>query len=144
MEVEHLHYAASCVARRNSNQIASEREVANTLLGALNLLLSDGNIIIPHSKHEISDIAIQPFVTSTQESFIVVGKWNLSSTIKAVAKRDGKVVVRDLWKRVCDWGNGWEGTTKGVVGVVIEEVLSGIEGQEWIEGKSGVWTRLDV
>jgi len=42
------------------------------------------------------------------------------------------------------WGSGWEGTTKGVVGVVVEEVLGGIEEEDWVESKSGVWTRLEA
>ena len=77
------------------------------------------------------------------ETVIVVGKWNLGATIKSVAKRDGKVVVRELWKKIMSWGSGWEGTTKGVVGIVVEEVLGGIVGEQWVESKSGVWTRLE-
>ena len=107
-------------------------KVKSILLGALNLLLRDGNIILPKK----SSIGLN-------ETFIVVGKWNLGSTIKSVAKRDGKVVVKELWKKIMSWGSGWEGTTKGVVGDIVEEVLCGIEGEEWVESKSGVWTRLE-
>lgn len=144
MAVDHIHHAASCVARRGSKSSVTEREVAKNVLTALDLLLKDGNIIIPHPKDISSDISIRRFGPSTEEPFIVVGKWNLSSTITAVAKRDGKVVVREVWKKIVNWGNGWEGTSKGVVGGIVEEVLTGLEGQEWAESKAGVWTRLDV
>lgn len=138
---ENIHFAATCVANHDFPKGISKRDVATTLLAALNLLLRDGNIIIPQSKEQHMDIEVMASSTSVHEIFVVVGKWNLGSTIKSVAK-DGKVVVKELWKKIVNWGNGWEGTTKGVIGVIVEEVLTGIEGEEWIESKSGVWTRL--
>jgi hypothetical protein len=115
------------------------------LLAALNLLLRDGNIIVPRFHQQINEYIKQDAPPATaDETFVVVGTWNLGSTVKSVAKRDGKVEVRDLWRKVMSWGSGWEATTKGVIGVVVEEVLTRIEGQEWVESKPGVWTKLDV
>jgi hypothetical protein len=141
--MEEIHYASKCVARHDLPKGITERDVTNTLLAALSLLLRDGNIIIPKVDQKQTN-CIKAASTSTEETFIVVGKWNLSSTIKSIAKRDKRIVVRDVWKKVVSWGSGWEGTTKGVIGVVVEEVLTSIEGHEWAETKSGVWTRLDV
>src|SRR5215471_3944306 len=132
LSLQNIHFAATCVANHDFKKGVTEREIASILFGALNLLLRDGNIILPNK----SSITLN-------ETFIVVGKWNLGSTVKSTAKRDGKVVVKDLWKKVVSWGSGWEGTTKGVVGGIVEEVLCGIEGEEWVESKSGVWTRLE-
>ena len=112
----------------------TERNVTGILLGAINLLVRDGNIITPNKQSQMS----------IDETFIVVGKWNLGPTIKVVAKRDGKIVVRDMWNKIVGWGNGWEGTTKGVVGEIVEQVLTGIGGEQWVESKPGVWTRLEV
>lgn len=128
LELENIHFAATCVANHDFPKGITERDVKSILLGAINLLLRDGNIIKQQT---------------IEETYIVVGKWNLGSTIKSVAKRDGKIIVRALWKKILSWGNGWEGITKGVVGGVVEEVLCGIEGEEWVESKTGVWTRLD-
>ena len=142
---ENIHYATSCVATQNLKAEPTEKELTATLLSALNLLLNDGNIIIPTTKpqHEDADIQVQSIATN-KSTFIVVGKWNLGSTIKSAAKKDAKIVVRELWKKIVSWGKGWEGTTKGVIAGVVEEVLTGIEGEEWVEAKPGVWTRLDV
>jgi hypothetical protein len=131
LSLENIHFATTCVANHDFPRNATEREIKSILLGALDLLLRDGNIILP----KMSSIGLN-------ETFIVVGKWNLGSTIKSVAKRDRKVVVRELWQKIISWGSGWEGTTKGVVGDIVEEVLGGIQGEEWVESKSGVWTRL--
>ena len=142
---ENIYYATSCVATQNFKSEPTKREVTATLLSALKLLLDDGNIIIPSTKprQEGTDIRIQPIATE-KSKFTVIGKWNLASTIKSVAKKDGKVIVRELWKKIMSWGRGWEGTTKGVIAGVVEEVLTGIEGEEWVEMKPGVWARLDV
>jgi hypothetical protein len=144
LALENIHYATTCVARHDLPKEITERDVASMLLATLNLLLRDGNIIISRSNSQSSELNIPLLLSSTEDTLIVVGKWNLSTTIKAVAKRDGKVVVRDLWNTICSWGNGWEGTTKNIIGDVVEEVLLGLKGQEWVEKKSGVWTRLDV
>jgi hypothetical protein len=134
LSTDHLHYAATCVVRHEQPEGFTDRDVQNTLLAAITLLLGDGNLIHPH-----------PNGTSEEDDvYVVVGSWNLASTIKSIAKRDGKVIARDVWKKVVSWGNGWEGTTKGVIGTVIEEVLLALHGQEWVENKSGVWTKLDV
>jgi hypothetical protein len=138
---EDIQFAATCVANHDFPKGITGRNVAATLLAALNLLLRDGNIIIPRSKQHHTGIDVMASSTSIDETFIVVGKWNLGSTIKSAAK-DGKIVVKDLWRKIVNWGNGWEGTTKGVIGVVVEEVLTEVEDEEWIESKSGVWTRL--
>ena len=143
---ENLYYATSCVATQNYKSKPSKKEVTATLLSALTLLVNDGNIIIPNTTNtqsEDTDIRIQPIATE-RSIFTVIGKWNLASTIKSTAKKDGKVEVRELWKKIMSWGRGWEGTTKGVIAGVVEEVLTGIEGEEWVETKPGVWTRLDV
>lgn len=134
--LEDIHFAATCVANHDFPKGITERTVTSILFGAINLLLRDGNIILPKQQFTNGN-------KSLEETFIVVGKWNLGATIKSVAKRDGKVIVRELWKKIVSWGNGWEGTTKGVVGVVVEEVLSSINGEEWVESKPGIWTRLD-
>ena len=126
LALENIHFAATCVANHDIRKAITERDVSNTLRGAINLLLRDGNII-----------------PKQEETFMVVGEWNLGPTIKSIAKRDGKVIVRELWKKIVEWRNGWEGITKGVVGMVVEDVLTGIEGEEWVESKPGVWTRLD-
>lgn len=143
LALEEIHYASMCVARHDLPKGITERDVTNILLATLNLLLRDGNIIIPKASQNTTCINASSTM-SIEETFVVVGRWNLSSTIKSIAKRDGKIVVRDVWKKIVSWGNGWEGTTKGVIGVVVEEVLTGIEGQEWAETKAGVWTRLDI
>ena len=105
----------------------------STLLAACNLLVRDGNIIRSDATTE----------SDKETTYIVVGKWNLTTTIKSVARRDGKIVVRELWRKIMSWGRGWEGTTKGVIGSVVEEVLMEIEGEEWVESKAGTWTRID-
>jgi hypothetical protein len=137
LALENIHFAATCVANHDFPRTITERDVTSILLGSINLLLRDGNIINPKRSAMILD---NP---SLEETFVVVGKWNLGPTVKSVAKREGKVIVRELWKKVRGWGDGWEGTTKGVIGVVVEEVLTGMEGEEWVESKPGVWTRLD-
>ena len=123
------------------------------ILAALNLLARDGNIILPRSdadvkpQQDINDLDLLEFHEAPvlpESTFVVVGKWNLASTIKGIAKRERKIVVRDLWKQICNWGNGWEGTTKGVIASVVEEVLLELRGQEWVETRPGVWGRLDV
>lgn len=139
--VEDIQYASVCVARHDLPKGFTERDVTNTLLAALNLLLRDGNIIIPKLRTKKDEITMS---AAMEETFIVVGTWNLASMIKSAANKSGTVVVRDVWKKVVGWGNGWDGTTKGVIGVVVEDVLMGMEGQEWVESRSGVWTRLDV
>jgi hypothetical protein len=145
LSLDHIHNAATCVARRDIAKQITERDVTNMLLAALNLLLRDGNIIIPRSHQQINEYIKQEAPpATTDETFVVVGTWNLGSTVKSVAKRDGKVTVRDLWRKVMSWGSGWEATTKGVIGVVVEDVLTRIEGQEWVESKPGVWTKLDM
>lgn len=143
LALEEIHYASTCVARHDLPKGITERDVTNILLATLNLLLRDGNIIIPKVNQNTTCTNADSSL-STEETFVVVGRWNLSSTIKSMAKRDGRIVVRDVWKKVVSWGNGWEGTTKGVIGVVVEEVLTGLEGEEWTEMKAGVWTRLDI
>lgn len=143
---ENIRYATSCVATENFKSEPTEREVTAILLSALTLLLNDGNLIIPSPKatHEDADFRFQTTVATEKSTFIVVGKWNLGGTIKSAAKKEGKVIVRDLWKKITSWGRGWEGTTKGVVAGIIEDVLMEIEGEEWVETKSGIWTRLDI
>jgi hypothetical protein len=136
LALENIHFAATCVANHDFPKGVTERIVTSIFLGTINLLLRDGNIILPKQQ------SINGNNKSLDETFIVVGRWNLGSTIKSVAKRDGKVIVRELWKKIVAWGNGWEGITKGVVGGVVEEVLTSINGEEWIETKSGIWTRL--
>ena len=140
--LEHIQHAATCVARRDQPRGFTDRDATNTLLATLNLLLRDGNIII--SRPNLKDGANTKIQSSMDEMYIVVGTWNLSTTVKAIAKKENKLIVRDVWKKITAWGNGWETTTKGVVGVVVEEVLLGLQGQEWVESKSGVWTRVDV
>ena len=140
LTVDEIHYAATCVARHDLPKGFTERDVTNVLLAALNLLLQDGNIIVPKStapKDGKTCVAVE-------ETFIVVGTWNLTSTIKSVANRTGVVVVRDIWKKIVSWGNGWDGTTRGVIGVVVEDVLNALEGQEWVESRPGVWTKVDI
>jgi hypothetical protein len=134
-----IHHAAKCVATHESTKVVTERDIANTLLAALNLLLRDGNIIVPRQNGMRGDIAL----SAVEGTYLVVGTWNLGTTINATAKREGKVIVRELWKKIVEWGSGWEATTKGVIGVVVEDVLTNIEGQEWVESRAGVWTRLD-
>jgi hypothetical protein len=127
-----IHYAATCVATHDNSHAITEREVQNTLVAACHLLVRDGNIIVPRGEG------------FTEENvYVVVGKWNLGGTIRAVAKREGRVVVREVWVKVMGWGRGWEGTTKGVVGTVVEDVLRDLEGEEWVETKAGHWTRID-
>jgi hypothetical protein len=145
LSLEYIHDAAQCVAQNDIPKDITERDVTNILLAALNLLLRDGNIINPQSRPQVNEFIKAEILPATEEeTFIVVGSWNLGSTVKSVAKKDGRVNVRDLWTKIMSWGSGWEGTTKGVIGVVVEEVLLGIEGQEWIESKPGLWTRLDL
>jgi hypothetical protein len=141
LAVDDIHYSAACVARHDLPKAFTERDVTNTLLAALNLLLQDGNIIVPKSRTKKDGLGMS---ASMEETFVVVGTWNLASTIKSAANQNRTVVVRDIWKKVVSWGNGWDGTTKGVIGVVVEDVLMGLEGQEWVESRPGVWTRLDV
>lgn len=150
---DHIHYAATCVARHDFQNHITERRVQSMILAALNLLARDGNIILPRSdadvkpQQDINDLDLLEFHEAPvlpESTFVVVGKWNLASTIKGIAKRERKIVVRDLWKQICNWGNGWEGTTKGVIASVVEEVLLELRGQEWVETRPGVWGRLDV
>jgi hypothetical protein len=130
---EEIRFAASCVVSHDhGGGVVTQREVMSTFLAACNLLVRDGNIIISAADLDKEEV-----------TFIVVGEWNLGSTIRGIAKRDGKVIVRELWRKVMSWGRGWEGTTKGVIGSVVEEVLRDIEGEEWVESKAGVWTRID-
>ena len=136
-----INYSATCVARHDLPKGFTERDVTNTLLAALNLLLRDGNIIVPKSKTKEDGVTMS---ASMEETFIVVGTWNLASTIKSAANRNKTIIVRDIWRKVVSWGNGWEGTTKGVIGVVIEDVLMGLEGQDWVESRPGVWSKLAV
>jgi len=141
---ENIRYATSCVATENLKSEPSKGELTATLLSALTLLLNDGNLIIPTTAPVDEDVPIR-FQTIAKEksTFIVVGKWNLGGTIKSMAKKDGKVVVREVWKKVTGWGRGWEGTTKGVVAGIVEDVLTEMEREDWCETKSGVWTRID-
>lgn len=126
-----MHFAASCVATHDHAGAVTERQVMTTFVAACSLLVRDGNILVAGSD------------SSDEVTFIVVGKWNLGATIRGIAKRDGKVVVRELWQKIMGWGMGWVGATKGVIGSVVEEVLMDIEGEEWIESRPGVWTRID-
>ena len=130
---EDLHLAARCVAIHDHRGAITEREVNATFLAACNLLVRDGNIIVVDSDTSCSD----------EVTFIVVGKWNLGTMIRGVASRDGRVVVRELWQKIMAWGSGWQGTTKGVIGSIVEEVLMDLKGEEWVESKAGVWTRID-
>jgi len=147
LEMEDIKYGATCVATRNlklrtnaeGEVIVKERDIISTLVGALNLLVRDGNIITSASKR---DNNLDPS-QDAQRAFIVVGKWNLGSTINTIAKTEGKVVIKEVWEKVKDWGNGWEGTSKGVIEEIVEQVMIGIEGQEWLESEPGVWTKLD-
>lgn len=140
LTVDEINYAVTCVARHDLPKGFTDRDVTNVLLAALNLLLRDGNIIVPKSTANEDG---KPCV-AVEETFIVVGTWNLASTIKSAANRTGVVVVRDIWKKVVSWGNGWDGTTKGVIGVVVEDVLNGMEGEEWVESRPGVWKKVDI
>jgi len=139
--IEHIQHAATCVTKHDQPKGYTDRDVTNNLLAALDLLLRDGNIIKSKPVQKENQV---PLDSEMEYSYVVVGTWNLSTTIKSVAKRDNKVIVRDIWKKVESWGNGWETTTKGVVGAVVEEVLLGLQGQEWTESKPGVWIRVDV
>jgi hypothetical protein len=125
-------HAATCVTRNDTRGTFSERDIRNTLQSTVLLLLGDGNVIL------------SPLRDADEQKYITVGPWNLGATVRGIAKREGKVVVRDIWRKVGLWGNGWAGVTKGVIGSVVEEVLTTWEGQEWVESKAGVWTRLDV
>jgi hypothetical protein len=139
---EDIRYAAICVTRHDQPKGHTDRDVINTLLAALNLLLRDGNIV--QTKQTMQKESYDLGEPELENMYIVVGTWNLSTTIKSIAKRENKILVRDVWRKVTSWGNGWETTTKGVIAVVVEEVLMGLQGQEWREGNSGVWTRVDI
>lgn len=147
LEMEDIKYGATCVAIRNlklrtnseGEVIVKDRDIASTLVGALNLLVRDGNLITSASKwNENFDPS-----RDAQRAFIVVGKWNLGSTIRTIARNEGKVVIKEVWEKVKGWGNGWEGTSKGVIEEIVEQVMTGIEGQEWLESEPGIWTTLD-
>src|SRR5437762_8437984 len=47
LALENIHFAATCVANHDFPKGTTEREVTSILLGALHLLLRDGNIILP-------------------------------------------------------------------------------------------------
>jgi len=140
LTVDEINYAVTCVARHDLPKGFTERDVTNVLLAALNLLLRDGNIIVPKSTADKNGKTC----VAVEETFIVVGTWNLAATIKSAAKRTGVVVVRDIWKKIVSWGNGWDGTTKGVIGVVVEDVLNRMVGEEWMETRPGVWKKVDI